>query len=201
MRAAAPRLLGIEAGPDARDRRGVPRIAATWRHLWMLPRPDQDWRLLFDLFWTLPDSLDADARDALQACRALAPEIVELADDLAQRLEQYAERADRHQITRPEALGDLGADPVELLFRVGDAFASFEPRCFGLGCEHADDAQAAQRAPWVRHFDARLARLHPSLSMRCEIGDTDAANILGAALGFPFSRQAVQQARNRQSNN
>ncbi|WP_295885439.1 hypothetical protein [uncultured Thiohalocapsa sp.] len=102
MKAAAPRLLGIS--PDCpRDHAGAPEIARTWRRLAKDWRCWTDWRLIFDALWTLPDSMDRDARAALQDCRRLAPEIADLADALADKLAAYLATAERHRISAPDA--------------------------------------------------------------------------------------------------
>ncbi|MBK1631205.1 hypothetical protein CKO31_10735 [Thiohalocapsa halophila] len=237
MTAAAPRLLGI--APDSPcDPAGPPEIARTWWRLAKVRRSDTDWRLIFDAFWTLPESTDPEARAALHACRTLAPEIADLADALADRLATYCETAERHRITAPdaallpEALLSAAAmrtprpdrfaehcapwlttgnapgvnvehlpDPLALVRTLADAFAEHEPACNAPGGEHASDRETARVAHWVRHLDRRLARLQYSLHAPLHIGDADAARLLSAAVGGPFTRKAVAEARARQNRN
>lgn len=119
MQEAARRLFGLAADCD-RDRNGRPEIARTWRALHQRVTEPQDWRLLFDLFWTLPDTLDREARNALKRARREAAIIAKLADELAERLHGYSELAARHGIEQPAAGRELSALLADAARAVGD---------------------------------------------------------------------------------
>jgi len=119
MHEAARRLFGLAADCD-RDRNGRPEIARTWRVLDQRVTEPQDWRLLFDLFWTLPDTLDREARDALKRARREAATIAKLAFELAERLHGYSELAARHGIEQPAAGHELSALLADAARAVGD---------------------------------------------------------------------------------
>lgn len=192
MQEAAPRLFGLAADCD-RDRNGRPEIARTWRALHQRVTEPQDWGLLFDLFWTLPDTLDREARDALKRARCEAAAIAKLADELEQRLHGYSELAARHGIEQPAAARELAAlladaaravgddardgrladaaiqylphrlDPAAVVYAIYAAFDGFKPACYARHAPHASTTQSAPMNAWIWHFDARLATLQESL--------------------------------------
>ena len=90
-----------------------PDMARTWRRLQAQIQSngdrlwaDSDWRLLWDLLWSLPGSFDVDAYSAVERGREIAPRIAALSYELATALEEYRHLADRHLIDIPkEALG------------------------------------------------------------------------------------------------
>lgn len=103
------RLLGIH--PEAPE-----GIAKTWRNLQRqmtrAKRPGwepSDWRLFFDLLWSLPGSFDPRAYEARRRTQELAPRIARLARELSQALTEYNHLAERHSIDIPdEGLSGFG---------------------------------------------------------------------------------------------
>jgi hypothetical protein len=160
------RLFGLHRDPDA-TRDGTPKIAKTWRHLAAEIEPPtrphpwsaQDWRLLLDLFWTLPAGFDAPAYRAVRRARELSRAITEHAGALAAALSEYETLANRHGLDRPDAAAGAfewltdaaaGMDP--------DARARFDEVCapwFGVSVRRRVEIDAL---PYPAEMVETLAR-------------------------------------------
>ena len=138
--AATRRVLGLAY--DAPDdigrtwRRLARQIDAAARPLWA----ESDWRLLLDLFWSLPHSFDPGAYQARRRAAELAPRIAALAAELAAALDECEGLANRHDLSIP----DEGLGTAETVADIGRAFEGFEPLASPRFADHANAAEVSQ---------------------------------------------------------